>query len=774
LAIDDLPDRFLLGDILTTKDDDRPQDQPAETIEISRSSPPTPKHIGRYTIQGVIASGGMGTVYKAVQENPRRAVAVKVMKAGVNSASELRRFEFEAQLLGRLRHTGIAQIFEAGTHQEGGTSVPFFAMEYIPNAKSITRYADEKKLGTRGRLELFQHVCEAVHHGHQKGIIHRDLKPENILVGPNGSPHIIDFGVARATDSDMALTLHQTDVGQLIGTVQYMSPEQCEADPHDIDIRSDVYSLGIVLYELLCERLPYNVNKVSVFEATRLIRNQDPPRPSTINSKLRGDLETIVLKSMEKDRDRRYQSAAELGQDVARYLSGDAITARPATAAYQLRVFARRNKGFLAAASAVVVVLVAGIIVSSTMYFRSRNFELQVYEQEAKVQGAQIYLQDIMESISTIGGDEVSISTLLETFGKNIHERFANQPEVEVQVRFDLAMRYDYLSLYRGGSEAKEFSALAEEHFNEALRLQRELYGENAPQILETLEFLADHLGTGFDLPRAESMLREALKIRLDTDSENLDDIMSTRVNLADVLVKEGKLKEAAALNQQALDHFQAQQGADDPRTLDALTTYAWIRQLEGKHREAEATRLELLETTRRISETGSDEERDALQGLANVYVAEGKIDEAAEIYEETRELSLSRLAIKKWLLEDHVIDANAPTLLFFWESWCPYCQLSVPELKRLRAEVGDPLQLIGMTSLNYGQHQEDAERFVQRNGLNFPNAVYDAKVLGDFGTTSWPFVAALHKGNVVWKGHPAGLTQDFLEGLVRGRPVEF
>jgi serine/threonine protein kinase len=182
-------------------------------------SPPIPKKIGQYTIRRVIATGGMGVVYEALQEKPRRTVALKVMKSGIASTSALRRFEYESQLLARLQHPGIAQVYEAGTHDDGTGPIPYFAMEYIPNARPITEYAEQKKLGTRERMQLFAQVCDAVHHGHQKGIIHRDLKPGNILVNPQGQVKVIDFGVARSTDSDMALTTLQTDVGQLIGTL---------------------------------------------------------------------------------------------------------------------------------------------------------------------------------------------------------------------------------------------------------------------------------------------------------------------------------------------------------------------------------------------------------------------------------------------------------------------------------------------------------------------------------------------------------------------------
>ena len=264
----------------------------AESTETG--SPPmasrTLDRIGHYHIKRVIASGGMGTVYEATQEKPRRTVALKLMRHGIASRSALRRFEYESQILARLRHPGIAQVYEAGTHRDDSGTVPFFAMEYIVGAKPITQYVKEKKLGARQRMELFAQVCDAIHHGHQKGIIHRDLKPSNILVDATGQVKIIDFGVARSTDSDLAVTTLQTDIGQLVGTLQYMSPEQCEADPHNIDTRSDVYALGVVFYELLCGRLPYNVTRMAMHEATRIIREQQPTRLTTIDKALKGDI----------------------------------------------------------------------------------------------------------------------------------------------------------------------------------------------------------------------------------------------------------------------------------------------------------------------------------------------------------------------------------------------------------------------------------------------------------------------------------------------------
>ncbi|MFQ5492190.1 MAG: serine/threonine-protein kinase, partial [Phycisphaerae bacterium] len=368
-----------------------PDEQPTETVSLEAglgrgpdpsagSSGPAGRQIGRYRIQRLIGSGGMGTVYEAVQEQPRRTVALKVMRTGLATDTALRRFEYESQILARLRHPCIAQVYEAGTHVDPtapGEPVPFFAMEYIPDARTITEYAAAAKLGTRERVKLFAQVCDAVHHGHQKGVIHRDLKPGNILVDAQGRVKIIDFGVAKATDLDIAATTLQTDVGQLIGTLQYMSPEQCSADPHEIDTRSDVYALGVVLYELLTGDLPYKLHRAAIVEAVRTIREQEPARPSTWNKTLRGDVETIVLKSLEKERARRYQSAMALAEDLQRYLSSEPIAAHPPSVSYQLRVFARRNRGLIAAVALIFLAVTTGFVVSLSQYFQAESARRQ-------------------------------------------------------------------------------------------------------------------------------------------------------------------------------------------------------------------------------------------------------------------------------------------------------------------------------------------------------------------------------------------------------------
>ncbi len=323
--------------------------------------------IGRFHIEDLIATGGMGTVYLARQSSPERKVALKVMHSGLLSRSAARRFEYESQTLASLAHPNIAQVYEAGVHTFGkstdrsGFTLPYFAMEYIPDARSITSFAAERSLTIAEKLQLFGQVCDAVHHGHQRGFIHRDLKPSNILVDKEGRVKIIDFGVARSTNTDIAATTLRTNVGELVGTLQYMSPEQCDGETTKLDIRSDVYTLGIVLYELLTEKLPYDVGS-TVYQATQAIKERAIPRLSSVNPKLSRDLDTVVGKALEKNKVHRYQSAVELAEDLRRVVKKEPITARPQSATYVLGKYIRRHP-WQSMTALVSLALVAALVI---------------------------------------------------------------------------------------------------------------------------------------------------------------------------------------------------------------------------------------------------------------------------------------------------------------------------------------------------------------------------------------------------------------------------
>jgi serine/threonine protein kinase len=314
--------------------------------------------IVRYRVVRLLGEGGMGTVYEAEQDNPRRTVALKVLRAGLASPALLARFRHEAQILGRLHNPGIAQIYEAGLADDGQ---PFFAMEFI-RGLPLDEYADRHRLDVAARLALLARVCDTVQHAHDQGVIHRDLKPANILVEDTGQPKVLDFGVARATDADLLTQAGLTRTGQVLGTPDYMSPEQVAGDPAAIDHRADVYALGVILFELLAHRPPYQLEGRPLAEMARLILEAEPPRLGSVNPELRGDVETIVAKALAKDPARRYQSAADMAADLRRWLAHEPIQARPPSALYQLRQFARRHKALVGGVFATVAALVLGLL----------------------------------------------------------------------------------------------------------------------------------------------------------------------------------------------------------------------------------------------------------------------------------------------------------------------------------------------------------------------------------------------------------------------------
>lgn len=337
--------------------------------DTSESEGPRPERIGAYRILGLLGRGGTGLVYRCEEDHPRRPVALKVLRAEFLSEAGKRRFQLEVEVLGRLRHPGIAQIYAAGTIGSGAELQPYFAMELV-EGRPLAEHA--RGLDLRAKLELVATVADAVQYAHAQGVVHRDLKPGNILVDARGAPKVLDFGIARASDADLQATSLVTRSGELLGTLPFMSPEQLSGDPSAVDARSDVYALGVNLYLLLAGRLPVELGPRSLTEALALLQSAEPPRLGTLAPALRGDLETIVHKALAKERERRYPTAAELALDLRRYLRHEPILARPPSALYLLGKFARRNRVLTTALAAGFLVLVGGLALALTLYEREK------------------------------------------------------------------------------------------------------------------------------------------------------------------------------------------------------------------------------------------------------------------------------------------------------------------------------------------------------------------------------------------------------------------
>ena len=337
------------------------------------------KRIGRYLVRQALSSGGMGAVYLADQESPNRRVALKVMRPGMAGPAMLRRFEFEARVLGRLQHPGIAQIFDAGTADLGAGPQPYIVMEYVEGVP-VTEFVERERLDSRDRIRLLIRICQAVQHAHNKGIIHRDLKPSNILVDASGQPKILDFGVARSIDPDLRHTSLRTRLGDIIGTLPYMSPEQIGGNPEEVDTRSDVHTLGTLGYQVLTGRLPYRIEGKSFLEAARIVCESEPETRSLGASPLAADLRAVFSKALEKDPRRRYQTAQEFASDLERFLQDEPVTAHADSAFDRARRFVRRNRALVLGAAVLFLVLLAGVVGTT---WQARLAELRA--QEAQV-----------------------------------------------------------------------------------------------------------------------------------------------------------------------------------------------------------------------------------------------------------------------------------------------------------------------------------------------------------------------------------------------------
>ncbi|HTA29332.1 MAG TPA: serine/threonine-protein kinase, partial [Candidatus Cybelea sp.] len=621
--------------------------------------------IGHYKLLQQIGEGGCGVVFMADQEEPvRRRVALKVVKPGMDTKSVIARFEAERQALALMDHANIAHVFEAGATQSGR---PYFVMELVRGVK-ITDYCNQNSLTTAARLQLFIQVCEAVQHAHQKGIIHRDIKPSNILVTTSDEgkpvPKVIDFGIAKATTGQRLTdkTLF-TAFELLIGTPAYMSPEQAALTSMDVDTRTDIYSLGVLLYELLTSTTPFDTRellKAGLDEVRRVIRDQEPVRPSTrlrgmtaadltsvsgqrqaqppnLIREMRGDLDWIVMKALEKERPRRYQTATSLAEDVHHYLVNETVSARPPSTYYKLHKLVLRNKMLFSGIGVLLALLIGGLSLTSWSLAkeklarreadvarkRAETDEQKALSEAAKNQQLTQFYKRMLQSVAPSvaqGHDTTMLQKILDTTAEGLGEGLTNQPEVEAELRSTIGGVYLDLGDY-GKAEAMERRALelrrksgevddtnvatllvnlsvahrmqskfklAEQEAREALALNTKLLGEENSEAVQTEEQLALVISEGGDPAAAEPMYRKALA-KLRHQKENKPDhIMHALNGLAVVLEKERQFPEAESLLRESLAWMRKDDPGDLATQAAVLFNLASVLNQENKLADSE------------------------------------------------------------------------------------------------------------------------------------------------------------------------------------------
>jgi serine/threonine protein kinase/tetratricopeptide (TPR) repeat protein len=625
---------------------------------------PAGQRIGPYEVVGVLGHGGMGTVYHGRQVEPvRREVAIKLIRRGMDTDRVVARFEAERQTLAMLDHSGIARMLDAGADEQGR---PYFVMELVRGVP-ITEYADVRRLSVADRLALFLQVCQAVEHAHQKGVLHRDIKPSNVLVTEQDGvamPKVIDFGVAKAIEPDLDDRATLTEHGQFVGTPEYMSPEQAGAHPGGADTRSDVYSLGVLLYELLAGRRPYRLHGLPVAEIQRVIATEEPSRPSTVvreggepagggnasepgavadarsssaprlSRELAGDLDNIVLMSLRKEPGRRYPGADQLAADIRRHLDGLPVQARQDTWSYRAGKFVRRNRVAVAVA-AVGLVALAGFAGSMT-YERNNAMraELRAQQQAATAQQVSDFLVGLFREADPFvnQGDELTARSLLDQGAERIEEDLADQPAVQAALMTTMSEAYTGIRVPDRAMELAERSlavsrelygeshpevadslvALAAAHasgsrsdlamplYREALAMREELLAPDDPDIIESKRLLALNLHTMAEFEEAEALYREVLEMTRRLRPENHADITFALQNVGGILHAQGKLEEALDYLQQALERARA--GDTYPiTTSDIASELAVLLKNMERTEEAEPLYREALEIRQRV-----------------------------------------------------------------------------------------------------------------------------------------------------------------------------
>lgn len=581
----------------------------------------------------------MGEVWLAEQKHPvRRRVALKLIKTGMDTREVVARFESERQTLALMDHPAIAKVFDAGSTAQGR---PYFVMEYVAGI-AITTYCDKHRLTTRERLELFIRVCEGVQHAHQKAIIHRDLKPSNILVTEvDGKPvpKIIDFGVAKAVSQRLTAQTMFTRIGAMIGTPEYMSPEQADPAGEDIDTRTDVYSLGVVLYELLVGAVPLEIRKLSFEEMLRKLREEDAPKPSTkfrtsreqstataqnrrtepatLSRQLRGDLDAITLKAIEKDRARRYGTPSEVAADVGRYLRNEPVLARPASVAYRTRKYVRRHRVGVAVAAGLLMLLASFAVVQAVQLRR-------ITDERDRADRITNFMTSMFKvsNPSEARGNKVTAREILDKASKDIGTGLANDPELQAQMMNVMGTVYFNLGLY---SQAHPL-------LSRAVEIRARTLGLEHPDTLKTMNNLATTLDDEGRYTEAERLHRQVLGIRSRRLGPDHADTLVSLNNLANSLAEQGRFVEAEKLMRQAVEIEHRVLGPEHNLTIGATENLAITLDQEGKYAEAEKLEREVLDIRRRVAGAEHQDTVRSMSNLGATLTHRGKYGEAEKV----------------------------------------------------------------------------------------------------------------------------------------------
>jgi serine/threonine protein kinase/Tfp pilus assembly protein PilF len=618
---------------------------------ISHTGSEIPDNIGNYRIIQKLGEGGMGEVYEAEQTEPiRRRVALKIIKWGMDTKQVVARFESERQALALMNHPHIAKVFDAGATEQGR---PFFVMECVKGVP-VTEYCDTHRLNNRQRLELFNKVCDGIQHAHQKGIIHRDIKTSNVLVTIQDDkpvPKIIDFGVAKAVAQRLTERTLFTEMGQLIGTPEYMSPEQAEMTGLDIDTRTDVYSLGVLLYELLVGVLPFesdDLRSAGFDEIRRKIREEEPPKPSTrlttpgfdtthtlknrqtdlstLEKQLKGELDWITMKAMAKDRTQRYASASELAADVTRYLKHEPVVAGPPSASYRLKKYIRRHKVGVAAGTLVMLAMVAGITGTTIGLLKARKAERKALEEAETALRVSDFLVGLFE-VSDPGearGNSITAREILDKGAGKIEAELQGQPRIRSRLMETMGRVYRNLGLYDQAAPILEKS----------LSLKREAYGEDHLEVSAGLHTLAVLYDTQGKFEKAESSFRESLAIKEKLLGQDHPDVARSLNSIAVVYWNQGKYGEAEQLFQRSLAIKENALGPDDPEVGNTLTNLGILYHLQQKFDEAEPLFKRALAISEKVLGADHPDVASNLNNLGSLYEDMGKPEEAEPLYE--------------------------------------------------------------------------------------------------------------------------------------------